>query len=101
MPALAGRSPEAGQGAPGFAFALNYSRFRPLFRASPGRRRGQDAGVRHHRGDAMTPNDAYEAEADIFQLKHDAADWEETELDWEDQDALAIAGEFSRLDTER
>ncbi|MDH4191220.1 MAG: hypothetical protein OEW21_13580 [Betaproteobacteria bacterium] len=46
----------------------------------------------------MTLDDVYGADADAFPLEQDAANWEEIDLEWDDEDTFSITSELSRLD---
>lgn len=43
----------------------------------------------------MTLDDVYGADNERFPLGQDAADWDESTLDWDDEEAL-LAGEIAR-----
>ena len=43
----------------------------------------------------MTLDDVFGAEEDRFPLEQDAADWDATDLEWDDEEA-AIAAQYSR-----
>jgi len=43
----------------------------------------------------MTLDDVYGADNDRFPLEQDAADWDESTLDWDDEEAL-LANEMAR-----